>query len=79
MGVSPLDRRSEELNQGSSSPFHLADKIYGNEELLLTSEVPLPSFRASARSALAHERPSVQRLEANVMAGAATRAHSHTQ
>lgn len=45
MGVSPLDRRSEQLNQGSSSPFHLADKIYGNEELLLTSGVSPPSFR----------------------------------
>lgn len=45
IGCLPLEQRSEQLNQGSSSPFHLADKIYGNEEVLLTFGVPPLSFR----------------------------------
>lgn len=44
IGCLPLDQKCGQLNQRSSSPFHLADKIYGNEGVLLTFGVPLLSF-----------------------------------
>lgn len=86
IGCLPLDQKSGQLNQGSFSPFHLADKIYGNEGVLLTFGVQPLSFRVRVDEsahrlgfeAMAANMSAISNVIANAHSGVLSHTHAHT-